>query len=105
MEFTTIILITILFGITLLFLYILKSVLDAETFRLLTSKIVAHIVKAENDIQGDKRGIERMYYVMDNITNTATKKERKILNKLNVPELVTGIFTTVVSPILFKKGR
>ena len=104
MDFNTLILIIVTLGVIWLFLYGLKRILDAETYKTLTNRIVAYIVKAEADIQGVKKGTERLYDVMDNVILTANKREKKLLKTLNLPTLVTSIFTGIVTPILFKKG-
>ena len=103
MDLTTILLIALLFGTIWLFLFGLKKVLDAETYKTLTNKIVAYIVKAENDIYGYKKGNERLNEVVENITKSANKAERKLLQKTNIQALVSNVFSSVVMPIVFKK--
>jgi len=103
MDLSTILLIALLLGTIWLFLFGLKKVLDAETYKTLTNKIVAYIVKAENDIYGYKKGNERLNEVVENITKSATKSERKLLQKTNVQALVSNVFSSVVMPIVFKK--
>jgi hypothetical protein len=104
MDFNTIIFTALFLGILLAFLYGLKRILDAETFKTLTNKIVAYIIKAEQEIQGYKKGTERLNEVVENVIANATTRERKLLNKINVKGLVTNIFTYVVSPIFFKRA-
>ena len=103
MELSTILLIALLLGTVWLFLYGLKRLLDAETFYTLTNKMVAYIVKAEKDIIGYKKGNERLNEVVDNITKSANKAERKLLSKLNVQSVINTLFTTIVAPIILKK--
>ena len=103
MDLSTILLIALLLGTIWLFLFGLKKVLDAETYKTLTNKIVAYIVKAENDIYGYKKGNERLNEVVENITKSANKAERKLLQKTNIQALVSNVFSSVVMPIVFKK--
>ena len=103
MEFNTILILALLAGITIAFLYGLKRLLDAEAYNNLTNKIVMYIAKAETDIKGEKRGNERLNEVVKNITNTATERERKLLKKINTKALVNTIFTKVVAPAIIGK--
>ena len=105
MEMNTIILLAIFLGIVWLFFYGMKKLLDAETYKTLTNKIVAYIIKAEADISGFNKGKERLNDVVCNITKTATRTEQKLLKKIDTPSLVTSIFTGIVAPILFKKMK
>jgi len=105
MEIGTVFIIALLFGTIWLFLFGLKKVLDADAYQSLTNKIVAYIVKAEIDIQGEKRGNERLNEVVYNITSTATKTEKKLLKKLHIYDVVINTFDKVVVPILFRKGK
>jgi len=103
MDFHNIMLIATVLGTIWLFLYGLKWILDAETYKTITNKIVAYIIKAEQDIQGYKQGAERLNEVVKCITTTATPVEKKFLKRINLPSLVTSIFTGIVTPILFKR--
>jgi len=105
MDFNTFILIAGTLGVIWLFLFGLKKILDAETYKTLTNRIVAYIVKAEVDIQGLKKGTERLYDVMDNINLTASPKEKKLLKRVDLPNLITNLLTGIVTPILFKKVK
>jgi hypothetical protein len=104
MSFYTILLLAVLLGVIMLFLFGLKRILDAETYKSITNRIVAFIVKAEIDIQGISKGKERLDEVVQNITETATEKERKLLQKIDAKKLVSNVFSSVVVPILFKRG-
>jgi len=104
MEIGTVFIIALFFGTIILFLFGLKKVLDAEAYQSLTNKIVAYIVKAEIDIQGEKRGIERLHEVVHNVVTTASKSEKKLLKKLHLHHVVITIFDNIVVPILFRKG-
>jgi hypothetical protein len=103
MEINTIVAIALLTSIAVAFLYCLKRILDAETFQRLTGKIVAYIIKAEQDILGHKMGAERLDEVIKNVNETADKTEQRLLRKTNAKALVSNIFTGVVAPILFKR--
>jgi hypothetical protein len=104
MEFNTILLLTALLGVIWLFLFGLKRILDAETYKSITNKIVAYIVKAEIDIQGISKGNERLNEVVHNLIATSDERERKLLRRINVQKLVTNVFNGVVVPILFRRG-
>ena len=105
MDFNTFILIAGTLGVIWLFLFGLKKILDASDYKTLTNRIVAYIVKAEVDIQGLKKGTERLYDVMDNINLTASPKEKKLLKRVDLPNLITNLLTGIVTPILFKKVK
>ena len=102
METSLIITITAIIAISILALYFLKKLLDEETYRALTQKIVAQIIKAEFDFKGTKKGDQKLESVIQNITQNATTKEKKILKKINLKSLIKSILSTIVAPILLK---
>ena len=88
-------------------LYMSKRLLDEETYAIVRAKIMAFEVKAEQDITGEKCGVERMERVKELVSKNFSPRELKVVNKRGgvskVAEKMLPIAKMILPLIFFRK--